>query len=439
MSSETILAIQSWREITADFEVNWFIYLSMPFVAAFVGWSTKIVAVEMLYRPMEFKGIGPFGWQGIVPRRAGKVGSKTIELLTQNLLKPEELLERVDAHEAVEALREPLTEAIDEVSREIAEQIRPGLWDALPDQARRAIQKRIQDETPRVVESLLNEMRADLPRFVDVQFLAVTTLVRNKDKLNKLMRGMGDDAMAFVRRSGIYFGLVIGVVQMIAWALFQNPWIMPAFGFGVGFISDYIALNMLFRPIEPKKYLGFIPFQGLLHAQRDKVTRDYARILADDLFSPEILFDGVLRGPGADKLFSLVGKEVSAAIDAQTGVATPLVKLAVGTQRYNALKDSLVQIVLERLPTTLVEAQDYAMKTLDLENTIIDKMSQLSNEEYESILRPVFKDDEPTMIAVGAILGGVVGELQVVLIENFGNEPEAVDALPELVRMALHL
>ena len=439
MTSETILAIQSWREITADFEVNWFIYLSMPFVAAFVGWSTKIVAVEMLYRPMEFKGIGPFGWQGIVPRRAGKVGSKTIELLTQNLLKPEELLDRVDAREAVEALREPLTEAIDEVSREIAEQIRPGLWDALPDQARRAIQKRIQDETPRVVESLLNEMRADLPRFVDVQFLAVTTLVRNKDKLNKLMRGMGDDAMAFVRRSGIYFGLVIGVVQMFAWALFQNPWIMPAFGFGVGFISDYIALNMLFRPIEPKKYLGFIPFQGLLHAQRDKVTRDYARILADDLFSPEILFDGVLRGPGAYKLFSLVGKEVSAAIDAQTGVATPLVKMAVGTQRYNALKDSLIQIVLQRLPTTLVEAQDYAMKTLDLENTIIDKMGQLTNEEYESILRPVFKDDEPTMIAVGAILGGVVGELQVVMIENFGNEPEAVNALPEIVRLALHL
>ncbi len=436
--THSVLAMQSWPEILADFEVNWFIYLSMPFIAAFVGWSTKIVAVEMLYRPMEFKGIGPIGWQGIVPRRAGKVGSKTIELLTQNLLKPEELLDRVDAKEAVEALRGPLTEAIDEISREVAEQIRPGLWDSLPEAGRRAIQKRIEQETPRVVESLLNEMRADLPRFVDIQFLAVTTLVRNKDKLNKLMRSMGDDAMAFVRRSGIYFGLVIGVVQMFAWAVFQNPWIMPAFGFGVGFISDYIALNMLFRPIEPKKYLGFIPFQGLLHAQREKITRDYAKILADDLFSPEILFDGILRGPGADKLFALVGKEVSAAIDAQTGIATPLVKLAVGTQRYNALKDGLVRMVVERLPTTLLEAQDYAMQALDLEQTIIDKMGQLTNEEYESILRPVFKDDEPTMIAVGAILGGVVGELQVVLIEQFGNEPEAVNALPETVRLMLH-
>lgn len=78
------------------------------------------------------------------------------------------------------------------------------------------------------------------------------------------------------------------------------------------------------------------------------------------------------------------------------------------------------------------------MQALDLEHTIIDKMSQLTNEEYESILRPVFKDDEPTMIAVGAILGGVVGELQVVLIEHFGNEPEAVNALPETVRILLH-
>ncbi|QNJ94163.1 DUF445 domain-containing protein [Mycolicibacterium fluoranthenivorans] len=436
MSSETILAIQTWQQIKADFSVNWLIYLSMPFVAAFVGWSTKIVALEMLYRPLEFKGIGPFGWQGIVPRRAGKVGSKTIELLTQNLLKPEEMLEKVDAAEAVEALREPLIRAADEISRDIAEQIRPGLWDSLPEAGRKAIQSRINTTIPQVIENMLNEMRADLPRYIDVQYLAITTLVKNKDKLNKLMRGLGDDAMAFVRRSGIYFGLVIGLVQMVAWALFQNPWIMPAFGFGVGFISDYIALNMLFRPVKPTKILGFIPFQGLLHAQRETVTADYARILSEDLFSPEILFDGVLRGPGSDKVFSLIAKEVDAAIDAQTGIATPLVKFAVGTERYNALKNTLVEMVLQRLPDTLQYAQDYAVGAMDLEGTIIDKMGQLSNEEYESILRPVFKDDEPTMIAVGAVLGGVVGEIQVQLIENFGNEPPHT-ALSELTRIIL--
>lgn len=420
MSQDLVVCMQTWTEIKNDFGINWLIYLSMPMVAAFVGWSTKIVALEMVYRPLEFKGIGPIGWQGIVPRRAGKVGSKTIELLTANLLKPEELLDRVDAAEAVEALRGPLVQAVDEISRDLAEYIRPGLWDSLPEVGRKAVQARIHAQAPRITENMLNEMRADLSRYVDLQFLAVTTLVRNKEKLNRLIRGLSNDAMTFFRRSGIVFGLGIGLVQMIAWALFRNPWIMPTFGFAVGFISDYIALNMLFRPVQPTKYLGFIPFQGMLHAQRDKITRDYAKILAEDLFSPEILLDSVIKGPGADKLFALVAKTVDAAIDAQTGVARPLVMLTVGTKRYNALKDRVVKLVLERVPSTLPQAQDYATGVIDLESTIVDKMSQLSDDEYESILRPIFKDDEPLVVAVGAILGGIVGEIQVQIIELFG-------------------
>jgi uncharacterized membrane protein YheB (UPF0754 family) len=80
-----------------------------------------------------------------------------------------------------------------------------------------------------------------------------------------------------------------------------------------------------------------------------------------------------------------------------------------------------VELVIERFPSTLLEAQDYAADVIDLENTIIAKMNQLTNEQYESILRPVFKDDEPLMITVGGILGGVVGELQVLIIEQFGH------------------
>ncbi|MDG4667745.1 DUF445 domain-containing protein [Mycobacterium sp. 236(2023)] len=415
----TSVAISSWAEITADFSDYWWVYLSMPIVAAFVGWSTKIVALEMLYRPTEFKGIGPFGWQGIVPRRAGKVGSKTIELLTSNLLKPEELLDRIDVDEAIEALRDPLSQAVDAISRDVAEQIRPGLWDALPEAGRQAVQARIAAQVPTITENMLNEVKSDLNRYLDVQFMAVTTLVRNKDKLVKLMRSVTTDAMAFVRRSGIYFGLVIGLIQMVAWALFKNPWIMPAFGFAVGFISDYIALNMLFRPVQPRKFFGLFAFQGLLHAERDKITRDYAKILADDLFAPEILFDAIIKGPGSDKLFALVAREIESVMDKQTGIAGPIVALTIGTKRYRALKDRVVELTLERLPETLEEAQNYATRVIDLENTIIDKMSQLTNEEYESILRPVFKDDEPLMIAVGAVLGGVVGEIQVQFIELF--------------------
>ncbi len=261
---DTLLALSSWTEIKADFSAYWLVYLSMPFVAAFVGWSTKIVALEMLYRPIEFRGWGgPFGWQGIVPRRAGKVGSKTIDLLTANLLKPEELLDRIDPTKRSTRCAVPPSPKRSTTShvtspRRFAPACGTRYRNPLDAGSRSACTSR----RPQIVENMLTEMKADLPRYLDLHFMAVTALVRNKEKLVKLMRSVTTDAMAFVRRSGIYFGLVIGLVQMVAWALFKNPWIMPAFGFAVGFISDYIALNMLFRPMRPRKFLGFIPLSG---------------------------------------------------------------------------------------------------------------------------------------------------------------------------------
>jgi uncharacterized membrane protein YheB (UPF0754 family) len=415
----SVVALQTWDQIKADFGLNWFVYVSMPFVAAFVGYTTKLVALQMLYRPIEFVGIGPFGWQGVVPRRAGKTASLTIQMLTDKLLKPEELLEKIDAKQTVEDLREPLTRSIDEMSRQLVDQVRPGLWDSLPDVGRAAVKTRMHAAAPRVVDNLLTEMKSDLPRFIDLQYLAVTVLVKNKEQLNDLLQGMGGAALKFIRRSGIYFGFAIGLVQMVAWAFFHNAWIMPAFGFFTGFASDWLALNLIFIPREPKKLFGFIPIRGVLHAQREQVTRDYARILANDLFSADVIFEAVVNGPSSERLFAAIEKEVSAAIDAEAGIAKPLLTLTIGTKRYTELKDTVVQMLLARLPETMAETKDYAAETFDLENLIVEKMNKLTPEQYESILRPVFKDDEMLMVSVGAVLGFLVGELQVVFVEHF--------------------
>lgn len=418
-----IPAVQSWPEIVDDFEVNWLIYLSMPLVAALVGYSTKLVAIKMLYAPIEFRGIGPFGWQGVVPRRAGKTAALTIHMLQEKLLRPEEILDKIDPAVAVDDLRQPLLRTFDELAQELLEEFRPGAWEALPELGKKAIRRRVQTAAPRVIENLLREMRGDLSRFVDLQYVAVTVLVRNKEQLNRLMQGLGGAAMKFIRRSGIYFGLLIGTVQMVAWGYFHNPWIMPAFGFFTGFVSDWLALNLIFVPRERRRLFGLISLHGTLHAQREQVTRDYARLLANDIFSADVLLEAILRGPTSDRLFAVVAKEVDSAIDKEAGLARPMITLAIGTRRYREVKDKVINLLIDRLPETMGEAQDYATRALDIENLIVQKMNRLSAEEYEGILRPVFKDDEMLMILVGAVLGFLVGELQVLMVEHLSHSP----------------
>lgn len=410
--------VQSWSQIQHDLRLNWLIYLSMPAIAAVVGYTTKLVAIQMLYKPLEFRGVGPVGWQGVVPRRAGKTASVTIQMLTDNLLRPEELLDRIDAQDAVENLREPLQWAVDAMARELIDYLRPGLWDTMPPAGRRAVQQRVQSAAPDVVDRVVARMKADLTRFVDLQYLAVTILVRDKAQLNEMMKGLGGAATTFIRRSGIYFGLVIGTIQMFAWGYFHNTWIMPAFGFITGFCSDWIALNLIFIPRNRKRFLGFIPFQGILHAEREQVTRDYARLIANDIFAMDVMVEAILNGPTSDHLFSVIGQEVADTLDAQLGAAKSLVALGVGSQRYKRMKDAVVSMMIARLPDTLADVKDYAARTLRIEELIIERMNQLSPEEYEGILRPVFKDDELLMISVGAVLGFAVGELQVALVEH---------------------
>ena len=62
--------MREWSEIVHDVQTNWLVYASMPFLAGLIGYVTKLVAIKMMFRPHRYRGLKPFGWQGIIPRRA---------------------------------------------------------------------------------------------------------------------------------------------------------------------------------------------------------------------------------------------------------------------------------------------------------------------------------------------------------------------------------
>jgi hypothetical protein len=68
------------------------------------------------------------------------------------------------------------------------------------------------------------------------------------------------------------------------------------------------------------------------------------------------------------------------------------------------------------LSSTALHAKDYATGALDVADTIERRMRGLSRVEYERLLRPAFRQDEWKLIAVGAVIGALVGELQAVLL-----------------------
>ncbi|OXM49981.1 DUF445 domain-containing protein [Amycolatopsis alba] len=403
--------------VIADLGEHWPVYVTMPFIAALIGYVTKRVAIEMMFKPVEFVGVKPFlGWQGVLPANAERMAATATEMLTNNLVDPKEIFARLDPAQVAKEIEQPLLRIVEDVTREVMEQYQPRLWEVLPNTAQQMLLKRVQAEAPRAITKIMGEIAENIEDVLDLKHMVVTNLVRDKALLNRLIRDISRPEMRFIARSGIVFGFSLGCVQLLVWALTKSPIVLPLFGVGIGWFTDWIALKMIFLPREPKRFFGFYTWQGVFQKRKDQVAADYGDMIAREIITIPNLLEAVLSGPKSDKLFTMITREVQRTIDTQASVVKPFVAMAVGSRKFQEMKQTAATKAAARIPETIRHAEGYAVNALDVRNTIVDRMRRLNPLEFEQLLRPAFRQDEWKLIAVGAVIGGLVGELQVLLL-----------------------
>ncbi|MBK9184946.1 MAG: DUF445 family protein [Moraxellaceae bacterium] len=407
--------------VFADFQANMWLYISIPFISGIIGYVTKVVAIKMMFAPMDFLGfkIGPIpiGWQGIVPRKAEKMATISVDLMTSRLINANEVFARLDPNRIAKEIEVPMTAAAEEITRAVAQQYQPGLWEAMPEFARQKIIKKMQAEAPLVVANIMREIQGNVEKYFDIKNMVISNLLKDRKMLNEIFQKVGRQEFKFFSNAGFYFGFGIGLIQMVCWLFFKQPWMLPAFGGFVGFFSDWAALQMMFRPLQPKKIMG-VTVQGLFIKRQQEVAADYAALISKQLLTPANMMEELFRGALSDRIMELIQRNVREMIDAQTGSIRPLVVYAVGSQKYIEMKNVVTEKILAKLPETMKHMESYAEDAMDVRNTLVERMQRLSPEEFEGMLRPAFKEDEWSLIAVGAALGFLVGEMQVHFMLN---------------------
>ena len=100
--------------VVEDVTRHWYIVFSIPLVAALIGYVTKLVAIKMMFEPIEFVGVRPYlGWQGIVPRRAARMASIAVDTMTRDLISANEVVARLDPDRIAQEIAEPMRRATD--------------------------------------------------------------------------------------------------------------------------------------------------------------------------------------------------------------------------------------------------------------------------------------------------------------------------------------
>ncbi len=399
-----------------DLAAHWPLYALMPVVAALIGYVTKRVAIEMMFRPLEFVGIPPLlGWQGVVPKHGGRMAAVATELLTANLLDLREVFGKIDPVIITCELEQPLLRAVDHIARDVLAEHHPRLWEVMPTLAQEMLVKQVQASAPRLVREFLADVRENLDEVLDVQHMTVERLTRDRALLVRLIRETSRPEMAFIARMGIYFGFGLGLVQAVVWAFTREPLVLPIFGGCIGLLTDWLAIKLIFVPREPVR-VGRVIFQGKFQRRRAEVARQYGELIANEVLTVGNLLDALLHGPRSDRLAAMVSRMVASAVDEQAALAKPVLTMAVGGTRLREMKQAAATKALEQVPATARYAEGYLTEAMDVAKMIEQRMLALTPLEFEGLLRPAFRQDEWKLIAVGGVIGFLVGELQVLLM-----------------------
>lgn len=273
----------------------------------------------------------------------------------------------------------------------------------------------VEGRIPTAARGMFEEFRGQVDQIFDIKHMVVTNLVRDKATLNAVFQDIGRPAFKFLIKSGLCFGFIIGLVQMLVFGVTGWHLALPLFGLITGGLTDWIALQMIFRPLQRKNVFLGITWQGVFQAHREEVIRGYAALMAREIFTPKAIMESLLTGPMSDKFFDIIQTEIGRTIDSQMGFAGRVINV-LGGRQYQEMKVQIANSIIEKLPETSSYIEEYAASRLDLENVMIEKMNGLDSQSYENLLRPAFKDDEWIIVVLGSALGFLCGELQLQLI-----------------------
>lgn len=397
-------------ELLTRIQDNW-IVLWIPVIAAVVGWLTNVVAVKMMFKPIEFVGIPPFlGWQGIVPANAVKIARASNKIITTQLLSLDQLFENFSPEMFAEKLGAVVDDITDQVIDEIANKHAKAMWDNAGQVMQTKIREQIRAEIIQVAIKIARDLGEDVADILDIEKTVLEAVDREKSLMGDLFLGVGGNEFKFIERSGLYFGFLFGLFQMIVWVMYPAAWILPAAGLLVGYITNFLAIKLIFRPVDPINVVGF-RLQGLFHKRKLEVSAGIAAMISARILNAENIVKTSMNSPNVEKMHQIVERHIGALVDNH-----PMIPLVVPADKRPALRAEL----LGRIRSDWAEPggffYTFAEKAVDLKTELHTRLAALDNDSYEGILRPPFQEDEWKLIAAGAVLGFIAGVLQLVYL-----------------------
>ena len=183
---------------------------------------------------------------------------------------------------------------------------------------------------------------------------------------------------------------------------------MVLIGGMIGYVTNKVAIKMLFRPVNPIK-IGPFTLQGVFPKRKDEMAISLADTIEQELLNKDAIMDSLLGGTNLDEM----KQEVKELLVVKIVAAIPaMAKMFMGDDVEGMIRgfvDKQGDMIFEDV---LNKVKDESGKNLDIRKMVKDRIDELDFIEFEKIIFGLMNRELRHIEVIGLVLGSLIAVVQ---------------------------
>ena len=194
----------------------------------------------------------------------------------------------------------------------------------------------------------------------------------------------------------------------------MNWWLVsiPIISGFIGWVTNWVAIKMLFHPRNPVKFLG-LTFHGIFPKRQQQFAEKLGKLVSDELLSFSEIEQKIINPSNLKKMMPLVEAHVDDFLRNKLKDVFPVISMFIGDKTINELKGFFMTELEALFPILMQRYMKNLQEELDLEKIVVEKVAGFSSDKLEEILMGIMAKEFRFVEILGGVLGFLIGLLQV--------------------------
>lgn len=181
----------------------------------------------------------------------------------------------------------------------------------------------------------------------------------------------------------------------------------------IGWITNILAIKLLFRPIKPVNIpILNIEILGLIPKRKNEIAANIGEVISNELLSMDDILDQALNNSNGENFNSYITDKIKNIINEKLNII-PMPFRMMAAPYIDEILNKEVPNAVDEISVDLL---DKAKENVNIQEIVEEKINQLDLEKLEDIIIKVAKKELKHIEILGLVLGAIIGVLQGVLV-----------------------